>query len=853
MSHERTEIDFRPISVACIQGPNGAGKSAIADGILYALYGVTSRGKDDDIVRTGSQEMTVIYEFEQSGQEYRVVRKRNIAGRGKSIVEVYGKNGTPDAWAPLATGESAKDMLLRILNRDYSTFVSSSFLLQGQGEKLINSRPSERYKVVFDILGLEKYAEYKKRATSLKNRTDGQRTALVESSVDLKALACSVTDLESIREERRTLQATAAESLQEKEALLMKLSAELAVVTAKLGELDTSLEGVQALEKQKAELALRKYDLESSVRPVPQSLDEQVQKLVSELLPRKSGLQDAMEHLAELKAQQRGSDELERELRQLEQRKSVLLGSISETERHTERYRKILDNKAKIMGLVEEEKNVTAKLQTLRTESDEVQYQADALTVSLREASETETAIAKLQTVIASKEKDKEHERRTLKERIAEAEKKSSRISIAACKGEGDYVQCAFIRDAVEARSSLATLKDLLADASKLLEVPEQKEIVTLRQRLENVSPVSVKESLRKASEQANKIKADIATFEKRIEVVTTWTKQAPEIVTAEVETARACKIIDAAQAELSGIEREADSLARRKAELEAIGNSVLVAEAVIERIKIAKEIAEIQADLNELERKTTEAKREIASLVSEHQGKKASLEREITELKKAVASLKETSMSLISELSKLNTEIASCRKASEKVKAIESDISALGRRFKIYEVLEDAYERIPFYILDNVLTIMEEEANKVLEEISTTGMRLELMTEKTNKTNRNVKDTLDIIVSDIAGERPIEMYSGGEKTRQVLALAVGLAELSARKAGVKISTLLIDEPSGLDRQGLVDFGNCFIKLASQIFRKGLLMAHEESLKDIFDQKLLVRKEGTTSKVEVIF
>jgi DNA repair exonuclease SbcCD ATPase subunit len=30
-------------------------------------------------------------------------------------------------------------------------------------------------------------------------------------------------------------------------------------------------------------------------------------------------------------------------------------------------------------------------------------------------------------------------------------------------------------------------------------------------------------------------------------------------------------------------------------------------------------------------------------------------------------------------------------------------------------------------------------------------------------------------------------------------------------------------------------------------------MAHEESLKDIFDQKLLVRKEGTTSKVEVLF
>jgi exonuclease SbcC len=131
--------------------------------------------------------------------------------------------------------------------------------------------------------------------------------------------------------------------------------------------------------------------------------------------------------------------------------------------------------------------------------------------------------------------------------------------------------------------------------------------------------------------------------------------------------------------------------------------------------------------------------------------------------------------------------------------------------------------------------------------------MRLELRTEKVNKNNKNVRDTLDIIISDIAGERPIELYSGGEKTRQILALAVGLAELSARKAGVKISTLLIDEPAGLDKQGLLDFGKSFIKLVeSGVFKKGMLMAHEEILKEIFDQKILVTKEGTTSKVEVL-
>ncbi len=182
----------------------------------------------------------------------------------------------------------------------------------------------------------------------------------------------------------------------------------------------------------------------------------------------------------------------------------------------------------------------------------------------------------------------------------------------------------------------------------------------------------------------------------------------------------------------------------------------------------------------------------------------------------------------------------------------MEKEIAVLTRRHNILQILENAYEKIPFYILDNVLPIMEEEANKILAEISTTGMRLELRTEKTAKISKNIRDTLDIIVSDVAGERPIEMYSGGEKTRQVLAIAVGLAELSARKAGVKISTLLVDEPSGLDEQGLLDFGHSFIKLVETgMFKKGILVAHEEVLKDIFEQKIIVKKEGPTSKVKV--
>ena len=272
----------------------------------------------------------------------------------------------------------------------------------------------------------------------------------------------------------------------------------------------------------------------------------------------------------------------------------------------------------------------------------------------------------------------------------------------------------------------------------------------------------------------------------------------------------------------------------------------------MIERLNVAAEIKVLQKKLDEVSRDVDEMKKKESSL-AETRSSLHDLERQVSDLRSSVEALRNEEKKTLAEISKLDVEISSCRQAAERVRSFEADIAKLSHRHRVLQILEEAYEKIPFYILDNVIPIMEEESNKILEEISTTGMRLELRTEKTNKSNKNIKDTLDIIVSDTAGERPIEMYSGGEKTRQILALAVGLAELSARKAGVKISTLLIDEPSGLDKQGLVDFGRAFIKLVeSNVFKKGMLMAHEEILREIFDQKILVRKEGTTSRVEVL-
>ena len=69
----------------------------------------------------------------------------------------------------------------------------------------------------------------------------------------------------------------------------------------------------------------------------------------------------------------------------------------------------------------------------------------------------------------------------------------------------------------------------------------------------------------------------------------------------------------------------------------------------------------------------------------------------------------------------------------------------------------------------------------------------------------------------------------------------------------MKINTLVIDEPAGLDESGLKDFGRCVNKLVDAgMFEMMLVVAHDKKLLDVFDQKIIVTKDGTASRVEVL-
>jgi exonuclease SbcC len=229
MSHKDTEIDLAGIRAACIQGDNGSGKSGLLDGILYALFGQTSRGTGDSLVKIGETEMSAIFDFIQAGRCYRASRKRVSTGRGKSdmALGIY-NGGGPSSLDVIATGEAVTGSVTKILGRDFKTFTASSFLLQGQQEKIILATPKERFQIVFNILGLDRYSKYKEAFTRRKNRLTDKVSVIEEETA---RLAAEIGDPDELLKSRETLQqtlATLCNVIREKEALLTSKSSGIA-------------------------------------------------------------------------------------------------------------------------------------------------------------------------------------------------------------------------------------------------------------------------------------------------------------------------------------------------------------------------------------------------------------------------------------------------------------------------------------------------------------------------------------------------------------------------------------------------------------------------------------------------
>jgi exonuclease SbcC len=182
-----------------------------------------------------------------------------------------------------------------------------------------------------------------------------------------------------------------------------------------------------------------------------------------------------------------------------------------------------------------------------------------------------------------------------------------------------------------------------------------------------------------------------------------------------------------------------------------------------------------------------------------------------------------------------------------------ESKLQKIKEELAIFRDLQTAFGKkgVQALLIESAIPEIENEANRLLSQMTDGRMNIRFETQRAAKSSDNTIETLDILISDEAGTRDYELYSGGEAFRINFAIRIAISKVLARRAGARLQTLMIDEGFGTqDAQGrerLVEAINAI----QRDFEKLVVITHIDELKDAFPVRIDVWKTANGSQVAI--
>ncbi len=276
-------------------------------------------------------------------------------------------------------------------------------------------------------------------------------------------------------------------------------------------------------------------------------------------------------------------------------------------------------------------------------------------------------------------------------------------------------------------------------------------------------------------------------------------------------------------------------------------------------RGQVERQLAAAEADLKHADESHVRADR-LAARAAEWQGQLAEDEAARAELRRQIeateAQLKTVSASA-AEVERLRLEK---RLADERVGGARQQLAALtsmdAQRVELrktwdqeaaalaaLEELREAFSKrgVPAMIIETVVPELERHANELLSRLTDGRLNVRIETQREIKTG-DLREALDIIISDELGSRPYELYSGGEAFRINFAIRIALSRLLANRSGAQLRSLFMDEGFGTQdaggREHLIEALNSI----QESFDRILVITHIEELKDAFPARIEVRK-----------
>ncbi len=839
--YDPIELDFTSFDLACISGQNGAGKSSLLDAMTWALFG-EARGKSADVINLNQNvkaaEVALTFEYESN-----VFRVQRTLPRGKSTTLEF-QIKSNESWRPLTekSTSATQSRIEQTLRMDYETFINASFFLQGKADQFTQKKASERKTILSAILGLEIWDEYKTRAAEKRKliesdvqeidgrvaeidlelgEEDSRKTRLAELETTLKQLSSARVAQESALENIRKNAAL----INEQRKLAETLSASLERSRIALANLEARLSEKESERDAYADLVSRAKEIESAYKTWQKTRKEleELDQVASQFREHDERRQPLLREIEVERAK------LEQEFAALSEQLSVIseqLLVISNLEEQVDAAQKsLLEVEAKITerGELESERNSAREnLSALKVSNEALKKEMDEIKKRIVALEETHGATCP----VCGQELTESHRQSTLDELNKNGKLKGDQFR--ANKKE------------IEDAEKQITSYELRVTKLSNVENERVKISNTISQLTERI------ETLHAAEKEWNKI------GKKRLAEVT-------KILEKESFAADARKQLAKLDKELNKLGYDASAHdAKRKEEIES-----RKADEEYRKLDKAREVVkQIESEIENWELEIKNRESEIGNWESDYGLAQKSLELaeasspDVNKAERELFALREDENRARGQVgaARQNVDVLATLRARAKDYADQRE--ELNQQIMRHKTLERAFGKdgVPALLIEQALPQIENKTNELLERLSDGQMSVRFVTqaEYKDKKRDDLKETLDIQISDGSGTRAYEMYSGGEAFRINFAIRLALSEILAQRKGARLQTLVIDEGFGSQdtqgRQRLIEA----INLVRHDFAKILVITHLEELKDAFSHRIEVEKTERGSAVRVV-
>jgi ATPase involved in DNA repair len=838
--HDAVELDFTKFDLACISGHNGAGKSSLLDAITWSLFG-EARGKSSDVLnlRQDVKAAEVALTFQHEDNTYRV--QRTLPRNKNTLLEFQVR--TQNGWKPL-TEKTTRETQARIeqtLRLDFETFVNASFFLQGRADQFTQQNATRRKEVLSNILGLEMWEEYKNRTAekrkSLEREVDEiegrireidaelaeedlRKARLAELESSLSQLATARTAHESILENIKRNAAL----IDEQRKMTAMLSDSLERARSAHTGLEDRLADKQADHDSYADLVNRAKEIESTYKAWQKSRKEleEWDSVASQFREYEKDRTPLLEQIAvekaKLEAEQRS---LLAEEETIHDQKSVI-GELQNDIKKSESLLKEAEEKiARRIDLENERNSARERQAELKAENEALKADMNELKERLDSLKAAEGATCPL----CGQELSAEHRENTLTQLESEGKQKGDRFRANQAESAD------LVRQVTDFESQIVKLSS--AENERLRYVSE---ISQFTERLENLRTVA------KEWESAGKKRL------KEVEKILETGKYAVD-----------------EQKQLTKLDKELEKLGYDIAAHEDAREKEIELRAVEEEhasLKSAKEVSrQIESEITNLKAEIKKRQSEIEVLDSDYETARASLEAaqagapDLDDAERELFRLREAENKTRSELGGAQQRVDVLDTQRARKGTFEKACDEIQKQIGRYRTLERAFGKdgVPALLIEQALPQIEDKANELLDRLSDGQMsiRFATQTEYKDKKRDDLRETLEIQISDAAGIRNYEMYSGGEAFRVNFAIRLALSKILAQRKGARLQTLVIDEGFGSQdtqgRQRLIEA----INLVKNDFAKILVITHLDELKDAFPTRIEVEKTDRGSTLHV--